>query len=202
MALLAKAENTTIEIHENYIKQNIRNRYFIYSANGKQMLTIPVIKTNGNHTPTQNMRICYQQAWQNLHYKALCAAYNHSPFFEYYIDEVFAFFNEKPDTLVEMNQKMLVIILKLLGIKVRYELSADYQKEIDPQQDYRNFDFQNPPISHEVFPRYIQVFEPKFGFLPNVSVLDVLFNLGKEGKEYLAKVGECLNSHPAAVPLQ
>ena len=188
MALLHQADSCLIEIHEHYIKQDIRNRYYIYSANGKLMLSVPVIKTNGNHTQTKDIRISHAQPWQNLHYRALCSAYNHSPFFEYYIDDFRTFFEVRHESLTEMNQKMLDILIKLIGIKTKPAYTQTFQKEYDNMSDFRNYNFINPSVSKEIFPRYIQVFETKYQFIENISILDVLFNLGPETLSYLNSI--------------
>ena len=188
MALLYKSDNCLIDIHEHYIKQDIRNRYYIYSANGKLMLSVPVIKTNGNHTQTKDICISYAQAWQNLHNRALCSAYNHSPFFEYYIDDFRTFFEERHGNLIEMNQKMLNILIKLIGIKTKPAYTQAFQKEHDNMSDFRIYNFINPSVRKEIFPRYIQVFEPKYQFIGNLSILDVLFNLGPETLSYLNSI--------------
>ena len=177
-----------IEQYETYPKQTYRNRSTILSANGKLDLSIPVSKPNGKHTITCDVDIFNLEKWSQNHWKAICSAYLNSPFFEYYTDEVESVYKSAPDKLVDFNLKMLEVTLDILGIKSRHELTNDFvhypantldlRNEINPKKESKNL----------VFPDYIQVFSSRFGFTQNLSIIDVIFNLGPESLDYLKQI--------------
>ena len=186
-----QAGEVYIEYQENYIKQTYRNRCVIPTANGLLPLTIPVKKGDLHNCPIHQIQIDYGQPWQRTHWRALEAAYNASPFFIFYRDYLEAFFFQKEiETLLEFNQKLFDIVLKLLGIDKsccytkhyveNYQNSAlDFRNEIHPkkmaQENY---------LYRKITP-YRQVFSKQFGFIPNLSCIDLLFNEGKYARDYL-----------------
>ena len=113
-AILLQHPNYSVEVHEHFIKQSIRNRCEIYGANGKLRLSIPKERKGSSKTIIQQLKISYKQNWQKEHWNAIVSAYNSSPFFEYYKDELQAIFEEKEDYLVVFNSKLQNIILNLL----------------------------------------------------------------------------------------
>jgi hypothetical protein len=166
------SERITIEAFETYKKQTCRNHCDIYGPNGKQRLSIPVIKVNGNHTLTKDVRISYTQAWQKVHWRSIETAYNNSPFFLFYRDHLEPFFFKKFDFLLDFNTKLLEVLFNIFRIEKQIDLTDHYEK---------------PPVIpfNLIFPSYIQVFSEKSGFQPNLSAIDLLFNLGPEAGEYL-----------------
>jgi len=176
-----------IDGHEHYIKQTYRNRCYILAANGKLALTIPVIKTEGNHTPANKILIDYSERWQQNHWRAIQSAYNSSPFFLFYQDEIRPFFETKHEYLFDLNLSILRVMLAQLGLSTIIETSNSYQKEYEGMADYRNSISPKLETSIEL-PPYFQVFDNKFGFTPNLSILDLLFNLGPEVLGYLDTV--------------
>jgi hypothetical protein len=167
-----QSDNVNIEAFETYKKQTCRNHCHIYGPNGKQKLSVPVIKVNGNHTLTKDIRISYFQIWQKVHWRSIETAYNNSPFFLYYRDYFEPFYVKKFDFLLDFNTKILEVLFIIFRI----------EKEIDFTDH-----FENPSIEEKnlFFPSYTQVFEARSGFLPNLSIIDLLFNLGPEAVEYL-----------------
>jgi hypothetical protein len=167
-----QSDNVNIEAFETYKKQTCRNHCHIYGPNGKQKLSVPVIKVNGNHTLTKDIRISYFQIWQKVHWRSIETAYNNSPFFLYYRDYFEPFYVKKFDFLLDFNTKILEVLFIIFRI----------EKEIDFTDH-----FENPSIEEKnlFFPSYTQVFEARSGFLPNLSVIDLLFNLGPDAVEYL-----------------
>ncbi|MCD4746175.1 MAG: WbqC family protein [Bacteroidales bacterium] len=186
---IAKFSEGFIEKYENYIKQTYRNRCLIYSANGMQRLSIPVIKVDGNHTCIKDIQISYFENWQKIHWKSIESAYNSSPFFLYYQDDIKPFHFKKYKFLIDFNQDILNVILKLIGIKTIVKYTSAYQKESSGIPDLRNKIKPGKKIYDNnklnIIPHYTQVFEAKYGFIPNLSIIDLLFNEGPNTKEYL-----------------
>lgn len=181
-AILLQSNNCSIEIHEHFIKQSIRNRCEIYGANGKLRLTIPKERKGSSKTLISEIKIAYKENWQKLHWNAIKSAYNSSPFFEYYKDELEPFFNKKETNLVDFNNQLQEEILDLL----QEDNPISYTKQYEHKGDFT--DLRNHKWELEKQPEYNQVFMEKHGFIPNLSILDLLFNLGPESGEYLHNV--------------
>ena len=166
----------------NYQKQSFRNRAEIYGANGKLKLTIPIKHSQGGvRKLDKNINIIYDQNWQKNHWKSICSAYRSSPYFEYYESELYPFFQKKKIALFHFN---IVLIEKLMFL---IEHSFDYQIIMydDIKLDILSSLISTKKVIKSEFKTYIQVFRNKYGFIPNLSILDVLFNLGPETKKYL-----------------
>ncbi|MBK6966558.1 MAG: WbqC family protein [Bacteroidales bacterium] len=125
---LYHAPSVEIEIHETYPKQTCRNRYRIATANGPLILSIPVIKTDGNHTPLARVRIDKSENWNRIHWRAIESAYNKSPFFLYYKDDFERIFHNPPELLMDFNLTILKICCRFTGIKSEFTLSESYQR--------------------------------------------------------------------------
>jgi hypothetical protein len=167
-----RAEEIVIEIWETYRKQTIRNHCNIYGPNGRQKLSIPVIKVHGNHTLTKDIRISCLQNWQQIHWRSIETAYNNSPFFLYYRDYFEPFYLKKFDFLLDFNAKLLEIIFMILRIEKQIGFTDHYENRMEDRPSY-------------IFPPYTQVFSPKSGFLSNLSIIDLIFNLGPDANDYL-----------------
>lgn len=184
-AHLVNAHEIYIEKEEHYFKQTYRNRCKIYTANGMQALTIPVIKVNGNHTKMRDVQISNAEKWQLLHWRTITAAYNHSPYFLYYKDEIEPFYFNQYKYLFDFNNQQLNTILKILDIDVEINYTDSYSKKTETRMlDLRNK--LNPKKESSThFNPYTQVFTEKFGFIPNLSILDLIFNEGPQSLSYL-----------------
>jgi hypothetical protein len=180
-------DQIAVEIRETYPKQTIRNRCNILSSNGILKLTVPVRKPDGNHTKTASVRIFQEEEWQKKHYRAIESAYKSSPFFDYYIHHFIPVFENQYESLVELNETIFKIICKILKIKLTYSYTHQFQKLPENYIDLRQlFDInQNNDIIQ--FEPYVQVFSDRFSFQPDLSILDLIFNLGPEAGEYLRK---------------
>ena len=177
-----------IDCFENYIKQTYRNRCEIFGANGKLSLSIPVIKTTGNHTLIKDLAIDDSQLWQNIHWRSIESAYNSSPFFLYYRDQIEVFFTKRYKFLFDMNIEITQCLLKLCKIHCEIKFTENYIKPNNNVIDFRNkFTPKNSYPNYD-FPEYTQVFSNKHGFIENLSILDLLFSEGNFVNEYLQKI--------------
>ena len=182
---LASFDEICIEHTENYPKQTYRNRCMIATANGIQVLTVPVEKSETIKTPVCDIRISEHGNWRHLHWNALISAYNISPFFEYYADDFRPFYEKKITFLIEYNEAIQSMICNLLDIDPKITHTIAYKPEVE--NDFRNvIDPRHPSPDDNFTPRpYYQVFSNRHGFLPNLSIVDLLFNMGPESILYL-----------------
>ena len=186
---LNMADATLIEAHENYCKQTYRNRCIIATANGKQVLTVPVERpadNDLNRCPIRDLRISDHGRWRQLHWNALQSAYSESPFFEYYADDLRPFFERRYDFLFDFNIEICHTVCQLLDVRPTIAFTDQYTKHEDLPSDvfdYRNVIVPKHPLADPLFTArpYYQVFAAKTGFLGNLSILDLLFNMGPEG---------------------
>jgi hypothetical protein len=171
-----------IEKHENFQKQSYRNRCYIYGANGIQGLVIPVKKLHGEKMPIAAVEIDYTSSWQKIHLKSIQSAYQTSPFYEYYADDFNSLYDEMPERLLEMNIRLLQYVLKQIGLKTEIHLTEAFEKTPADRVDLRQSIQPKPRLlkSDENFvpSSYQQVFRERYGFLPNLSIIDLLFNEG------------------------
>ena len=189
---LNRADCAYIECYDSYRKQTFRNRCVIATTNGLQALTIPVERpdTGLHSTLIKDLRISDHGNWRHLHWHALMSAYSESPFFEYYADDIRPFFEKKWDFLYDFNMEACQTVGLLLDIHPNILSTSHYIKKEDLPEDIFDFreaiDPKHPAVDADFVPRrYYQVFERKIGFQPNLSILDLLFNMGPEGIFYL-----------------
>jgi len=186
--LLSDDSSVIIEKRENYSRQSYRNRCTIYSANDLQHLVVPVVKPGKSKISITEVEISYDTPWQKLHFKAIESAYRRSPFYEYYIDDLMIYFNQRHRYLYQFNMQILHTVCDLIKITLRIKENSHYIKSVDDNIiDLRNSI--HPKITQQTTnnpPRYTQVFANKWGFKPNLSILDLLFNTGPEAKKILA----------------
>ncbi len=176
-----------LEANENYQKRSYRNRCHIAGANGIQMLTIPLNKGKNEQQPILETSIAYTSNWQKIHWQSIQSAYGKSPFFEFYADEIKPVFEKKWTHLFDLNLSIIQVLKEILQLSFEISTSNTYVKNPNPEtEDARN---QLSPKNQEkikhLAPIYPQVFEAKNGFLPNLSILDLLFCLGPETSYYL-----------------
>ena len=184
---IINSKEAVIEKKESYKKQTFRNRCEIYSSNGKLSLSIPIIKVNGHNTKTEDIRISFKENWQKNHWRAIESAYNSSPFFLYYKDDFIKFFTEKDENLINFNYELLMLLFEMLGIDCKVEFTTKFIKYYDENYiDKRNIISPKHNINcYENFPPYTQVFNSKHGFIPNLSIIDLIFNEGPNAIEYI-----------------
>ena len=186
-AAMAQSETITFEVEDNFQKQTNRNRAYIYSPNGIQMLNIPIKHSKESRQKTKDIKIETDFDWQKQHFKSLEAAYRSSPFFEFFEDDLRPIFEKKQAFLLDLNFETLAIVSKCLRMKIDYTTTTEYFHEVDNSliTDFRPLI--NGKKDHSLFESYTQVFDDKYGFINNLSILDLLFNEGKYAMEYLKK---------------
>ena len=182
---LIKAKEVSFTLESNYQKQTYRNRCSIYGANGKLNLTIPIQHTKRDgHQKDSSVKIMREENWQILHWKSLTSAYRSSPYFEFYEDELKEVFFRQPKKLMDYNIDLLECILSLLEIDLSYSFKESYSPLTPLEESLINAKKQST-ISQPV---YQQVFATKHGFIPHLSILDLLFNLGPQSINYLEQL--------------
>jgi hypothetical protein len=169
-----------IETSENYLKQSYRNRCIIAGANGPLPLSVPIVKLDTLKCLTKDIRISDHGNWRHLHWNAIVSAYNSTPFFEYYEDDFAPFYEKKYEFLFDFNEELRMLICQLLDIQPQIQYTTSFEADVEndfrwisPKQDIADPSFLLKP--------YYQVFQDKHGFLPNLSIIDLLFNTGNEG---------------------
>lgn len=184
-AAMAQADSITLEMDDNFQKQTNRNRMYIYSPNGVQLLNIPVKHSRTGHQKTKDVRLETAFDWQKQHFKSLEAAYRSSPFFEYFEDSFAPVFEKRHDFLIDLNLQTMSIVAKCLGMDFSYRETTEYFHDAPQYRDFRHLaDGKKDTSSFESYP---QVFAEKAGFLNNLSVLDLLFNEGRQALQYLKR---------------
>ena len=183
---MAQSDKMMFEMEDNFQKQTNRNRTYIYSPNGIQLLNIPVKHSlEGRHQKTKDTKIETAFDWQKQHFKSLEAAYRTSPFFEYFEDDIRPVFEKKHVFLMDLNLEAMAIVAKCLRMKFEYDTTTEYFHEVDSSTvlDFRAL--ADGKKDQSQFEAYTQVFEEKHGFLNNLSILDLLFNEGRYALDYL-----------------
>ncbi len=186
---IMRAKKVIIEQFDTYSKQTYRNRFQIVGPNGLQNLSIPVEKPFGSETKMKDVKISYSIDWQNQIYRSIRTAYRNSPFYEFYIDDFMFCFTEKHDKLIELNTAVLETVLEILEIDVKIKPSTQFNKNhphdfrdiVHPKPQYKKTDYLYRNIA------YHQLFAEKFDFIPNLSIIDLIFNEGPLSYLYLKK---------------
>ena len=190
---LYRYDQTLIEQYDSYQKQTYRNRCVIATANGLQTLTVPVEHSvnsqeqSANSPKVKDLRISDHNQWRRIHWNALQSAYSESPFFDYYADDIRLFFEKKYEFLVDFNEAIRQTVCDLLDIHPNVSYTSDFSLQPSAIDDYREvINAKHPQADADFQPRrYWQVFEDRHGFQANLSILDLLFNMGNEAVFYL-----------------
>lgn len=193
IATCIRSEEIVIELHEHYIKQTYRNRALIYGANGILPLIIPIQHKDLFDIPVEEVKISYDVDWQKIHWRSIVSAYRNSAFFEYFEDDFDVFYQRKFQTLCEFDLELLKLVFRILQSEVVVSFTSGYHQEVPGKHDLReafNMHDEDQPNQKPPEMRYRQVFSSKHGFLPNLSIIDLLFNEGPESRNYLSRISQ------------
>ena len=182
---MIQADSVTFEMEDNFQKQTNRNRMYIYSPNGVQLLNIPVKHAVEKHQKYKDVRIENDFGWQKNHFKSLEAAYRTSPFFEYFEDDFRPLFEKKHEFLMDLNLEVFQLVNDSLGINIQPQKTTEFFHEVPDYNDFRHL--VNGKKDTTQIDEYTQVFNEKHGFINNLSILDLLFNDGRYAVDYLKK---------------
>lgn len=184
---LLKSDHVLIETHENYVRQTYRNRCQILSSNGKLNLSFPVKHISGNKESIQEIEIDYSSNWKKIHVHAIKSAYGKSPYFHYYADDLLApLIDDYQKSILQLNNNILENILRILKINKSISFTENFQKNYPEQiRDYRSAIHPKKESIELNSKSYIQTFNDRFGFIPNLSIIDLIFNLGPDSYQYL-----------------
>ena len=191
-----------IEACENYQKQSYRNRCHFYAADGMQSLSFPIIHESGTHKrPISEIKIDYSKPWVMQHKRAIISAYRTSAYFEYYQDELFEILDSRPERLIELNTRLLKFFLDKTGVMADIRMTENYvvgENDIESTGEkivFKDFRETIHPKREDTILRdlelekpYFQVFAEKHGFIPNLSIMDLLFNEGPDSITFLKKI--------------
>jgi hypothetical protein len=183
-SLISQADHIYIEREENYLKQTYRNRCYILSAHGSQALSVPVFSGSLHKTPVKDIRIDYSKRWQQVHLRAMTASYNSSPYFEYYSENIEKIISGNHDFLLDLNTELTESVLEILGIKKTIIFTTDFEPVGNSEYDFR---YQITPKAKSDFTakKYPQVFNNDKGFVPGLSILDLVYNMGPDSVDFL-----------------
>lgn len=178
-----------IEAQESYVKQSYRNRCRIYACDGVLSLTVPVSMPKNSRGISMAV-VDYSKPWLQQHERAIVSAYRTSAFFEYYQDDIFPILESRPAGLLDLNMALTLRLLDLLGIRCSVSLTEEYRQSYGPEfldlRDALHPKKTVPEIFRDRLRPYYQVFSAKFGFIPGLSAVDLLFNEGPDALSYLA----------------
>ncbi|WP_206610053.1 WbqC family protein [Maribellus luteus] len=177
-----------LEQYENFTKQTYRNRCVILAGNGPVSLVLPVVKGRGPKTLIKDLEISYDTEWQRNQWQTIVSAYNSSPYFEYYQDELLPFFEKKSRFLMDHNMQIHEMLCGFMEVENKLKLTEDFEKVPENTLNFRQAI--SPKVKETLddafHPKpYIQVFSEKFDFVPNLSILDLLFNEGPNAYDVL-----------------
>ena len=181
--LMVNSKKLVFEINDHFLKQTFRNRTYIYGANGKLILSIPVIHSQKNRKLLKDVKISYSHDWPTQHWKSFQISYRSSPFFEYYEDKLIDLYKRREKYLCDFNLKSIDIISEMLKINLEYVFTKKYEDNYSNKLDYRK-NCKKIDSKYKIN-KYTQVFESKHGYIENLSVLDLIFNEGPNAVNFL-----------------
>lgn len=184
-----------IEACEHYQKQSYRNRCKFYAENGVQTLSFPIVHENGTYSlPITDIRIDWSTSWLVQTERAIASAYESSAYFDYYKDELFSILDSRPETLFEFNLQIIGFFLKKIGISADIRLTGEFTPRDSGIYGEDLREIIHPKRSNSILKDmglekpYFQVFARKYGFIPNLSIMDLLFNEGPDSILFLKKI--------------
>lgn len=183
------ADTILLDQAEHFEKMSLRNRYLVSGSGGLNTLSIPIAEGRQQRKPMNEVKIDYKSDWQKKHWRTLQTVYNRSPYFEFFNQDIQSLYLQKFDMLIDFNEASIHLMAQLLNIKLNLNKTGFYQKNYpeiitDIRGDFRSNQYNLYP---EEYPVYHQIFEDRLGFLPNLSILDLLFAEGKNSTAYFIK---------------
>lgn len=181
--LIADADEIVIEQQENFIKQTYRNRFYILSPHGPQLLSIPVLGGSRHKVKIRDVRIDYSKRWQQVHLRAMVSSYRSSPYFDYYFENIERIISSDYEFLFDLNFSLLECLMKMLRLSKSISFSQAFGQ---PENNSHDFRYRLAPDNPPVFPgkEYLQVFDSG-KFIPNLSIVDLIFNQGPDASGYM-----------------
>ncbi len=180
---IAKSKEIVFEVEDNFQKQTYRNRCYIYTADGKHSLNVPIQHSKGIKQKTKDIKIDYKDDWHKIHLKTLETAYSSSPFFEYYIDDLKAVFEKRIEFLLDLNLKCHEFAMDALQLKIPTSKTIEFNEKVN-YLDARNLAIAKPEKMFNL-EKYYQIFSANHNFISNLSILDLLFMEGPNALNYL-----------------
>jgi hypothetical protein len=183
-AILSQADEVLIEREENYLKQSYRNRCYILSSHGLQLLSVPVYLGSQHKTQLKDIRIDYSKRWQQVHLRAITASYNSSPYFQYYFEIIEKIISKNTGFLLDLNTELTKEILKILNLNTTIRYTTGFTPPDKTDNDFR---YKISPKQESEFlnKEYLQVFNLNDSFVQGLSIIDLIFNTGPEAIDYL-----------------
>ena len=183
-SLMLEADEVFVELEENYLKQSYRNRCYILSPHGLQLLSVPVCLGSQHKTPIKEIRIDYSKRWQQVHLRAMTASYSSSPYFQFYFGNIEKVISRKTDFLIDLNMELTESVLKMLKLNIRLTKTTHFEPIREADNDFR-YKISPKKKSQFVIKEYMQVFNTDNRFVHGLSIIDLIFNMGPEALDYL-----------------
>jgi len=184
ISLISQADEVLVELEENYLKQSYRNRCYILSAHGPQLLSVPVCLGSQHKTPLKEIRIDYSKRWQQVHLRAITASYSSSPYFQFYFENIEKIISKKPDFLIDLNMELTETVLKILKLNIRLTQTTHFESVGEAANDFR-YKISPKKKSQFIVKEYMQVFNTFNRTDHRLSIIDLVFNMGPEALDYL-----------------
>jgi hypothetical protein len=184
ISLISQADEVLVELEENYLKQSYRNRCYILSAHGPQLLSVPVCLGSQHKTPLKEIRIDYSKRWQQVHLRAMTASYSSSPYFQFYFENIEKIISKKPDFLIDLNMELTETVLKILKLNIRLTQTTHFESVGEAANDFR-YKISPKKKSQFIVKEYMQVFNTFNRTDHRLSIIDLVFNMGPEALDYL-----------------
>lgn len=183
-SVISRADEIFVEREENYLKQTYRNRCYILSAHGIQLLSVPVYLGSLHKTQLKEIRIDDSKRWQQVHLRAMTASYNASPYFEFYFENIEKIISKNHDFLLDLNMELTESVLEILKIKKTISYTTNFEPAGDMENDLR-YKITPKEESHFAVKEYSQVFNKGECFTQGLSIVDLVFNMGPESVDFL-----------------
>ncbi len=190
-SLLIQADEVMIEAKEHYQKRSYRNRCHLAGPNGPIRLSVPLLRGKNEQMPISEVQVAYRRPWYGEHWHSIRTAYGKAPFFEFYAEELRPLLYARPARLFDLNTELLRKLMELLQIDRPLHFTENYSAAGESGViDCREAAHPKHPARAFRAAAYPQVFEDRHGFLPNLSILDLLFCTGPQAALLLQQFAE------------